>query len=110
MRRPVSSSSRTGERQDASLGQDAILASLRQQFAAIQEEDRADVGLAELQQVVQEIMEQGRSRLELAPMNTTFRAGVPQLYADIDRAQVKMLDLRLSDVFGTLQAALGSAY
>jgi len=43
-------------------------------------------------------------------MGTTFRAEVPQLFAEIDRTKVKTLDLKLGDVFGTLQAQLGSAY
>ena len=46
----------------------------------------------------------------LAALNTTFRAGVPQIYVDIDRVKVKTLGVPLSDVFGTLQAYLGSAY
>ena len=39
-----------------------------------------------------------------------FRPGVPQIFVDIDREKVKMLDMPLSDVFATLQAYLGSAY
>ena len=41
----------------------------------------------------------------LAALNTTFRPGVPQLYVDIDREKVKLLDVPLSDVFATLQAS-----
>jgi hydrophobic/amphiphilic exporter-1 (mainly G- bacteria), HAE1 family len=116
------------------LSQDAILADLRRQFGQIQDatifafpppaiqglgvtggfqveiEDRASVGLSEMQDAVQDLLEAARQRPELGPGNTTFRAGVPQLYADVNRVQVKTLDVRLSDVFGTLQAALGSAY
>ncbi len=43
-------------------------------------------------------------------MNTTFRPGVPQLFVDIDREKVKLMDVPLGDVFVTLQAYLGSAY
>ena len=113
---------------------DAIMGQLRMQFGQIQEaiafpfappairglgvrggfqmqvEDRADVGLQELSQVTQAIMEDARSQTALAAMNTMFRPGVPQLYVDVDRVKVKSLDIPLSAVFGTLQAYLGSAY
>ncbi len=113
---------------------DAIMGQLRMQFGQIQEaiafpfappairglgvrggfqmqvEDRADVGLQELSQVTQAIMEDARSQTALAAMNTMFRPGVPQLYVDVDRVKVKSLDIPLGAVFGTLQAYLGSAY
>ena len=41
---------------------------------------------------------------------TTFRAGVPQLYLDIDREKVLKLGIPLQSVFDTLQTHLGSAY
>ncbi|HEX8199274.1 MAG TPA: multidrug efflux RND transporter permease subunit, partial [Isosphaeraceae bacterium] len=75
----------------------------------LQVEDRG-VGLAELQRMVQEIVEDGNAQSGLATVNSTFRASVPQLFADVDREKVKTLDLRLTDVFGTLQAFLGSTY
>ncbi|MEM9300834.1 MAG: multidrug efflux RND transporter permease subunit [Pseudomonadota bacterium] len=41
---------------------------------------------------------------------STFRANVPQYLVDIDREKAKTLQVPLSEVFGTLQAHLGSAY
>ena len=76
----------------------------------LQVEDRADVGLSELQQVTQAIVEDARSQSALAALNTTFRPGVPQLYVDVDRVKVKTLDVPLASVFATLQAYLGSTY
>jgi len=77
----------------------------------MQIEDRADAGAEQLSAVTQRIIEDARTQSGLSPtMNSTFRAGVPQLYVDIDRAKVKSLNLALSTVFGTLQTALGSAY
>ena len=35
---------------------------------------------------------------------------MPQLFADVDRTKAKTLGISLDEVFGTLQAALGSAY
>ncbi len=55
----------------------------------------------------------GRQRSQIAAspaLQTTFRAGVPQLFVDIDREKVKLLDIPLDDVFATLQAYLGSTY
>jgi HAE1 family hydrophobic/amphiphilic exporter-1 len=51
-----------------------------------------------------------RSQSGLARLNSTFRAGVPQLFAEVDRTKAKILEIPLSDLFNTLQAYLGSAY
>jgi HAE1 family hydrophobic/amphiphilic exporter-1 len=76
----------------------------------MQVEDRSDVGLEELQSVVQSITEAARSQSGLTALNTTFRPGVPQLNIDIDRVKVKTLDIPLTNVFNTLQTYLGSTY
>ena len=122
------------ERTDPSLSQDAIVADIRNRFEAIEDaiafvfpppaidgvgvaggfqmqvQDRGGAGLEALAQVVGEMLHDGEAQSGLASLNSTFRAGVPQLYADIDREKVKSLDIQLSDVFDTLQAFLGSAY
>jgi len=41
---------------------------------------------------------------------SSYRAGVPQIYLDIDREKAIRLGIPLNSVFETLQAALGSAY
>ncbi len=111
-----------------------ILAALNKQFAKIQEaqimafpppairglgfrsgfqmqiEDRAGVGLVELQQAVQRINEAANSQTKLANIMTAFRPGVPQLYIDIDRVKVKSMGVPLSAVFNALQTNMGSAY
>jgi hydrophobic/amphiphilic exporter-1 (mainly G- bacteria), HAE1 family len=121
-------------RTDPSLSQTAIIAGLRQRLAQIQEgvafvfpppsirglgvsggfqmqlEDRGGVGLAALQQMIQEMLRDGAAQSGLAALNSTFRAGVPQLFADVDRVKAKTIGLPLTTVFGTLQAYLGSAY
>jgi HAE1 family hydrophobic/amphiphilic exporter-1 len=122
------------ERTDPSLSQEAILARLNQKFYEIQEgvafpfappairglgvsggfqmqiEDRANVGLQQLGQRLEQVMEDARKRPEVGPLTTTFRPGVPQIFVDIDREKVKTLDVPLSDVFDALQSYLGSAY
>ena len=122
------------ERTDASLSQNAILADLRRKFYKVQEaiafafvpppidglgvaggfqmqlQDRGDVGLAALQTMAEEMVDDGNAQSGLTALNTTFRANTPQLFVDVDRTKVKSLDVPLSSVFATLQAYLGSAY
>ncbi|MHC5541486.1 efflux RND transporter permease subunit, partial [Singulisphaera rosea] len=122
------------ERTGAGEDQASILARLRKDFSAIQDaiifafappaiqglgvaggfqlqlEDRGGVGLSELQEVTDEMIADGNSQTGLRALNTTFRARVPQLYADIDRVKAKNLDIPLEVVFGALQSALGSSY
>ncbi len=122
------------ERRDPSLSQDAILGRLRHSFSTIQEgeafvfsppsirglgvaggfqmqlEDRGGIGLPALEQMVQEMLRDGGTQTGLASLKSTFRSGVPQLFADIDRTKAKALGVPLTNVFGTLQAYLGSAY
>jgi hydrophobe/amphiphile efflux-1 (HAE1) family protein len=43
-------------------------------------------------------------------LNTNFRANVPQLYVDVDRAAAKARGVNLTDLFGTLQAFLSTLY
>ncbi len=76
----------------------------------IQVEDRGGAGLEGLQAAVSEIMDEAARRTELTRMNTSFRAGVPQQFADIDRIKALSMNVPISDVFLTMQACLGSAY
>jgi hydrophobic/amphiphilic exporter-1 (mainly G- bacteria), HAE1 family len=122
------------EERGARLSQDVILADLRRRFATIQDgvtfvfpppairglgvaggfqmqiEDRGDIGLTALQKVAQEMVQDGNSQSGLTALNATFRAGVPQVYVDVDRTKVKTLGIPLSSIFSSLQAYLGSAY
>ncbi len=122
------------ERTDPSLSQRAILGNLQAQLAGIQEaiafafpppaisglgvaggfqfqlQDRGAVGLIELGKAAREIIADGEAQSGLANLNTTFRADVPQLFAEVDRTKAKRLGISLNEVFGTLQAYLGSAY
>ncbi len=122
------------ERQDPSLSQQAILGRLQGAFRQIQEaiayafpppaipglgvaggfqmqlQDRGGVGLQELQRMTQEILVDGNAQSGLSNLNSTFRADVPQLFAEVDRVKAKSLQIPLSDVFGALQTYLGSSY
>ena len=122
------------ERQTPQLQSDAIVGRLFAQYQQIQEaiilpfappaisglgnasgfdlrlQDRGGVGLAALQQLAQEIAQDGNAQTGLTGLYSSFRANEPQLYADVDRVKAKTLDIPLSTVFGTLSAYLGSAY
>ena len=116
------------------LSQDEILRNLAAQFEGIREatifafappaieglgvsggfqmqlEDRADAGREELQKVADELIENGNKQTALQNLKSSFRAGVPMIYADLDRVKAKSLGVPLDILFGTLQASLGSAY
>ena len=77
---------------------------------ALQLQDRGGVGVQSVQHMTAEILEDGNAQSDLQNMYSGFRANVPQLFVDIDREQVKALDIPLSTVFDTLQAYLGSTY
>ena len=76
----------------------------------MQLQDRGGLGLPALEQMAQEMVEAANSQSGLAKVYSTFRANVPQLYADVDRAQAKALDIPISTIFDTLQAYLGAVY
>jgi hydrophobic/amphiphilic exporter-1 (mainly G- bacteria), HAE1 family len=116
------------------LNQDRIVATMRRDFAAIQEafvvvlvpppirglgqaggfqimiEDRASHGLAELQKAVGEVIQTGQAQPGLQRLATTFSARSPQIYLDIDRTKAESLEVPLNAVFDTLQSYLGSAF
>src|SRR5262249_12038732 len=47
---------------------------------------------------------------KLRGVSSSYRAGVPQLWAEVDREKVKKLGIPLQDVFNTMGVDLGSAY
>jgi len=122
------------ERSAPHLKQDALVGRMWTEFADIQEaqifafvppairglgfaggflmelQDRGGVGLDTLQQVAGGVIQAANGQSQLQRVYSTFRANVPQLYADVDRTQAKTLDIPLNNVFDTLQAYLGSVY
>lgn len=46
----------------------------------------------------------------LAGVFTTYGASTPQVYLDIDRERAQALGIAVTDIFSTLQAAMGGAY
>lgn len=76
----------------------------------MQVEDRSGIGSSELYARVQELILAAKERPELGPLQSTMRAGSPQLFVDVDRVKVQKLNVDLAAVYNTLQANLGSFY
>ncbi|MBY0398841.1 multidrug efflux RND transporter permease subunit [Myxococcota bacterium] len=73
-------------------------------------QDRRAAGYDGLQAATDALVGAGNQDARLRGLFTTFRAGAPQLFAEIDRAKAKMLDVPLGNVFEALQVYLGSVY
>jgi HAE1 family hydrophobic/amphiphilic exporter-1 len=73
-------------------------------------QDRSGGSVELLSDSLQKFLEAARRRPELAGVNSTFRAGVPQVYADVERDKVLKQGVSVADVYLTLQAFLGGVY
>lgn len=76
----------------------------------LQIEDRADLGAEALYAATQAAVKAAYGNPALAGTFSTYQINVPQLNVDIDRAKVKRQNVKLSDLFQTLQVYLGSLY
>jgi HAE1 family hydrophobic/amphiphilic exporter-1 len=70
-------------------------------------EDRSGGTLDFLGQQVDTFLAGARKRPELAGLSSTFLAGVPQNFVDVDRAKVVRQGVNIGDVYQTLQAFMG---
>ena len=124
------------ERTDPQLAQDALVGRLQRELGGFQEafiivivpppiqglgfaggfqmqvEDREGVGLEELQARTADISAAAAQRPEIdaKSLRSTFRAGVPQVYLDIDRVKAEKMGVPADAIFRVLQASLGSFY
>ena len=76
--------------------------------AYIQSKGRGDA--KDLERVTQEFVAAASQRKELMGVITTYSASVPQIRVDLNRDKAKMLGVRVSDVFDTLQSTFGALY
>jgi multidrug efflux pump len=76
----------------------------------LQVEDRSDAGPEALFAALGEALGKANHNPALGGAFSTYQINVPQLNIDVDRAKVKRENVRLSDVFETLQVYLGSLY
>jgi hydrophobe/amphiphile efflux-1 (HAE1) family protein len=73
-------------------------------------EDRGDLGPDALYGAVQDALKKAYQTPQLAAAFSTYQINVPQLNVNVDREKVKRQNVKLSDVFQTLQVYLGSLY
>jgi HAE1 family hydrophobic/amphiphilic exporter-1 len=73
-------------------------------------EDRGSLGMGQLQQATNDLVQTASSQSSLQGLATTFSVRSPQLYLNIDRTKAESLQVPLSNVFDTLQAYLGSSF
>jgi HAE1 family hydrophobic/amphiphilic exporter-1 len=76
----------------------------------MQLQDKGGIGLIQLETFANDLVAAGNASPVTTRLNQSFRASVPQLFAEVDREKVKSVGVPLQSVFNTLQANLGSAY
>jgi multidrug efflux pump len=76
----------------------------------LQVEDRADLGAEALYAATQEAIKKSYQDPSLFGAFSTYQINVPQLNVDVDRVKVKRQNVKLSDLFQTLNVYLGSLY
>ena len=73
-------------------------------------QDKSDQGFQVLGEQAAALGEAGNATPGLVGLFSSFRSGVPTLYADIDRVKCKQMGVGLDAVFQTLQVYLGGQY
>jgi HAE1 family hydrophobic/amphiphilic exporter-1 len=63
-----------------------------------------------LQSLAETVVRAGNAQSALQRLNTTFRAGAPQLYVTIDRTKAETLGITVGNVFSALSTYVGSNY
>ncbi|MEJ2716752.1 MAG: multidrug efflux RND transporter permease subunit [Deltaproteobacteria bacterium] len=77
---------------------------------ALRVEDRSDAGPRALLGATRKLLYEANEAPGLVQVFTTFQIDNPEIYVNIDRTQVKMLQVPLPNVFEALQVYLGSLY
>jgi len=76
----------------------------------LQVEDRTDQGYEALDAAMKAVLAKAYKTPELVGIFSSYKIGVPQLYADLDRTKAMQLGVDVQDVFDTMQIYLGSLY
>jgi hydrophobe/amphiphile efflux-1 (HAE1) family protein len=77
----------------------------------MQVEDRSGLSTPQqLETATNALISEARKDPRLTSLFTTFRANVPQLYANVDRTKAKKESVAVTDIFLALQVYLGSYY
>jgi len=73
-------------------------------------QDRSGGSVDFLDQNVKAFLDAARKRPELTGVNSVFTAGIPQVYADVDRDKVLNQGIAIGDVYQTMQTYLGGLF
>jgi len=73
-------------------------------------EDRAGIGLGQLEKSIQQIMLAADKESRLHDVTTTFNSKSPQVHLTINRTMAESLGVTINGIFQTLQTSLGSTY
>ncbi|MDQ2870554.1 MAG: efflux RND transporter permease subunit, partial [Acidobacteriota bacterium] len=73
-------------------------------------QDRSGQDVDFLAKNLQTFLDACRKRKELTGVNSVFNAGVPQVFADVDRDKALKQGVAVADVYQTMQAYLGGLY
>ncbi len=76
----------------------------------LQLQDRSGAGPTALQTAADDLMAHASTDVVVTRLNSTLRANVPQVFADIDRVKATTLGIPLVTVFDTLGTYLGSSF
>jgi HAE1 family hydrophobic/amphiphilic exporter-1 len=73
-------------------------------------QDRSGQPVEFLDENLQKFLTAARERPELANVNSTFRAAVPQVFVDVDRDKALKQGVPVNEVYQTLQTFLGGSF
>ena len=73
-------------------------------------QDLNSLGPDQLAAAAREFLKRANARPEIGRAFTTFDAGFPERYVDVDRTKAKSLGVSIEDLFRTLQINLGALY
>ncbi len=76
----------------------------------LQLEDRKATGTTEMQKAVQALLDNYRKKAEIASMNSSYEANVPQYYLNINRDKAISMGLDIGAVLSTLSYYMGAVY
>lgn len=77
---------------------------------SVELQDTNSLGLDELQTAAREFIQAASSEPEVARALTTFNAGDPQLWVELDRERSRALGVGVDDAFNALGVLIGSTY
>lgn len=73
-------------------------------------QSKLDTDPIKLAAVMGSFTEAAKAEPKLTPMNTFFRPTVPQLLIEVDEAKAISQNVRIADIYATLQSTMGSFY